>query len=271
MENRNTSKRIKMNKLNNLRDLGGIRTTDDHVIKENRLYRSGQLFFADPEDIKKLKSLGISKIFDLRSGDERIEKPDPQIADEVNIHLPIIREVFAGITRDEKSEEKAFEMMIQAVKKDPSYGIRYMEDTYLNMVNDEYSVSQYAAFVKAVADNENGAILWHCTAGKDRAGFATVLLLEILGVSRQDILEDYLETNGYLYEEMESIIRMLRKKMELGGAEDVIMNFFGARAEYLDMIYKYVEENYGGMAGFIRDAMGISDEEKEKIREKYLL
>ena len=256
MGRRNTSKHIEMNKLNNLRDLGGIRTADEHVIKENRLYRSGQLFFADPEDIKKLKELGISKIFDLRSGNERIEKPDPRIADEENIHLPIIREIFAGITRD--------------VKKDPSYGIRYMEDTYLNMVSDEYSVSQYAAFLKAVAENENGAILWHCTAGKDRAGFATVLLLEILGVSRQDIMEDYLETNGYLHEEMEAIIRMLRKKMDLGEAEDVIMNFFGARAEYLDMIYKYVEEHNGDMAGFIRDAMGISDEEKARIREKYL-
>lgn len=271
MENKNTSRQIKMNRLNNLRDLGGIGTTDNRVIKDNLLFRSGQLFFADEEDIEKLNGFGISKVFDFRSGTEREEKPDPRISEETNLHIPIIREIFVGVTRDEKSDEMAFEMMIEAVKKDPQYGIRYMEDTYKNLVSDDFSISQYALFLREILNSEDGAVLWHCTAGKDRAGFATVLLLEILGVSRRDIMEDYLDTNYYLEEEVESIIRMLKGKMDLQGTEDVIKNFFGAREEYLNMVYEYVDENYGSMDIFIRDVMGITDEERERIRERYLL
>ena len=271
MENKNTSRQIKMNRLNNLRDLGGISTADNRAIKDNLLFRSGQLFFADEEDIERLNGLGIKKVFDFRTGTEREEKPDPRIADEINLHIPIIREIFAGVTRDEKSDEMAFEMMIEAIKNDPQYGIRYMEDTYKNMVSDEYSISQYAVFLKEILNSDDGAVLWHCTAGKDRAGFATVLLLEILGVPRQDIMADYLDTNKYLEEEIEAIIRMLKEKMDLGEAEDVIKNFFGAREEYLNMIYEYVDDNYGSMDAFVRDVMGITDEEREMVRNRYLL
>ena len=186
------------------------------------------------------------------------------------MHIPILRETFAGVTRDERSEEIAFEMMIENVKKDPQSGFRYMVDTYINMVRDDFAISQYAAFLREIAENENGAVLWHCTAGKDRAGFATVLLLEILGASRQDIMEDYLDTNVYLEDEIDAIIRMLNEKMELGGAEAVIKNFFGAKEEYLDMVFEYVDEHYGSMDCFIRDIMGITDEERARIRSRYL-
>ena len=271
MEEKNTSRLLEMSKLNNTRDLGGIRTAEGKVIRDGRLFRSGQLYFADTEDIKALKQLGIAKIFDFRSSAERTEKPDPDIGADINIHLPIVRDIYAGIAHDKKSEKMAFDMVIANVAKDPDFGIRYMEDTYIKMVADDYAVQQYGSFIRAIADSEGAPVLWHCTAGKDRAGFATVLMLELMGVSREDIIKDYMDTNIYLENEIGMILDMLKAKMDIEGAEEAIRDFFGAREEYITMLYEYTDKNWGGMDRFIRDAMEIDDETKDKLRRMYLI
>ena len=271
MAEQKTSKRLNFRKLNNTRDLGGMRAADGRVIREGRLIRSGQLFFADEEDIRQLNEMGIRKIFDFRSRQERLEKPDPEIDGAINTHLPIVRDIAAGLSRDKRSDGMAFDLVIQSVKTQPGFGIQYMSDTYLKMVREEFAVSQYARFIRNLADTPEGAVLWHCTAGKDRAGFASVLVQEILGVSREDILEDYLATNLYLKEEINQILGMLDAKMDLEDARDEVIEFFGAKEEYIGMIYRYVQENYGGMMQFIHDGMEIEEEIQERIRELYLV
>ena len=264
------STRIPTTGLKNTRDLGGMRAADGRHIRKGRLLRSGHLYIASPEDLLILKELDIRKIYDFRSRQEREEKPDPLIGREENLHVPILRDLAAGLTRDRKSDEQAFDIVIRKAKEDPSYGLRYMCDTYRNLVSDPYAVSQYSWFLHDVAQQAEGAVLWHCTAGKDRAGFAAVLLLEILGVSREDILEDYLSTNLHLSDEVMQILAMLRKKLGLIGDEEAVLELFGAKEEFLDVIYRYVEEHFGGMEGFLKEGMHIDDSLREQFRENYL-
>lgn len=267
---RNTSSRLTLKTLNNTRDLGGMRTKEGAVIRKGLLIRSGHLFFADDEDIDTLAKINIRNIYDFRSLRERTEKPDPPVGDAVNLHFPIMRDLTEGITREEKADSQAADMIILNIKDDPEFGIRYMQDTYVKMVNDNYAVSQYSEFLRSIAQIRDGAALWHCTAGKDRAGFASVLLQEILGVDRQDIYNDYLDTNGYIKAEIEQIIVMLNEKMGLDGADDAVRDFFSAKEEYLEIIYQYVDKNYGGMQNFIRNAMGIEEELIQKMRMRFL-
>ena len=268
--NGNISFPIKLNKLYNTRDLGGIRTRDGEEIRKGMLIRSGQLYFADESDIAALGKYNISRIYDFRSAEERLEKPDPVIGRAQNIHVPILRDLTAGITREKKADAKALDIVFESARDDPEFGFRYMIDTYQNLVKDDYSVSQYSFFIRDLASLEDGAALWHCTAGKDRAGFASVLMLEILGVDRKDIFEDYLATNVYLEPELEQVLAFLDKQIGIKGHEDVIRKFFGAREEYLAGVYKYVDDNYGGMAGFIRNALGIDDGLIQKMKQRFL-
>ena len=268
---RNISSKIEFSKLNNTRDLGGMKTKDGSVIRKGRLFRSGQLYFADENDREKIKNLNLRKIFDFRSIKERTEKPDPEIQNVDNIHLPIVRDITAGITRDQKSDGAAFDLILKRSAENPEYGLWYMMDTYRKMVVDDYALSQYAFFLNEISELESGAALWHCTAGKDRAGFATVLILEILGTHPDDIMEDYLSTNQHLEGEIEQLVRMLTTKIpEFHGAEHIIRDFFGAKEEYLSANYKIIKETYGGMDAFIRQAVHVDDAKKQKIRNLYL-
>lgn len=88
----------------------------------------------------------------------------------------------------------------------------FLHNQYRSFVRDEYSVKQYARFMDILLNHEKGAVLWHCSAGKDRAGIGTALLLCALGVPRKTIREDFMKTNLYLEEEMQHMVRYLETK-----------------------------------------------------------
>lgn len=264
------SKQIKLEKVNNTRDLGGIRTQDGRCIRDGRLFRSGQLFFASQADIQALTQLGIRCIYDFRTQQERDEKPDPEIGAE-NIHHPLLRGMVAGISREEEEQKAPGFMEIMAdIAKDQANGIRYMEKTYESMISDDYVLARYAEFLERVSRQQEGGVLWHCTAGKDRAGFATVLILTILGVDRETILKDYLATNEFLAPEIEQIMAMLKQNPALDGAEEGIRDFFGAREAYLAAAYRKIEERFGSMERFLRDALHVDEEMTQRMRALYL-
>ncbi len=268
---KNISRRLKLNRLSNTRDIGGIVTAEGAGIVKNRLFRSGQLYFADADDIACLSSMEIKLIFDFRSAPEQKEKPDPRIGEALHINMPIVEDVTAGISRDQKSDVNAFDAVIRNCAEDPDFGIRYMADTYLQLAKNDFCKRQYGSFLRQVLEQEEGAVLWHCTAGKDRAGIAAVLIEEILGVHRDDIYEDYLATNEYLEPEIDRIMVMLGKKMNIDGAEKGIRDFFGAREEYLRAVYRIMDKEYGGAVCYIRDALNFSENDQRRLRERYLI
>ena len=191
---------IKFEGLHNVRDLGGTAVADGLKVSSGKMLRSDQLADATETDLAKLGELGIGKIIDLRSAVGRDEKPDPDIAGAVNLHLPIIEDVRAGITRDSKSDARIIEMLTRGEDISSSLVDQHMELMYRRFVSDPFAIAQYTRFVDEIIESaERGeAVLWHCTAGKDRAGFATAIVLESLGASHDDIVEDYLLTNEYL-------------------------------------------------------------------------
>ena len=184
------------------------------------------------------------------------------------IHLPIFESLAAGVSRDKKSDEEAFKM----VAVDPERALDYMKCTYAGFVTSDFTRSQYQRFVKFLLEKHDKAVLWHCTAGKDRAGFASVIVQELLGVERAAIMEDYLKTNKYLQAEIQQLCEMTGRM--LGGldgtTERALEYLFGAHEEYLATVYSEITERYGGFDGFIKDGLGISDEERMSFRQLYI-
>lgn len=254
-------------KLNNTRDLGGMKGCGGKSIKQGRLIRSGQLYFASEEDLKVLGDI-TGTVVDLRTGEECSEKPDPEVPGAKYIHIPAVKDLAAGMTR----EKRANETVIKTLGRDPEGALKYMCRVYTAFITDEDCLSCYRAFLDLLLKGPEKAVLWHCTAGKDRTGFAALVIEEILGVSREDILEDYLKSNEYLKDEVAGLLGYLQKSMGDFGkeGEEALGYLFGAHEEFLESLYAKAEELYGSFPAFIEKALGVTKEEEERLRELYL-
>ena len=274
------SKLIDFEGLHNVRDLGGMTCTDGKSIKSGRLFRSDQLFFASESDKQLLNDLGLRVIVDFRSGVEREDKPDPAIERASNVHLPIIKDVRAGITRDENSNKRIMQMIMSGQGIGLDDIDKYMNNMYREFVTDPYANAQYAQFVDEVtaALQAGGAALWHCTAGKDRAGFATVILLETLGVPRDDIVADYLQTNECLTGVTAQLVSMLSSKVISSGAiglddktietiKAALDRFFCADERFLKGAYDAADEHFGSFSAFVEQGLGIDASKRQALQE----
>ena len=259
-----TSQRIQLEKLNNTRDLYGMQTRDKGRIKAGKLLRSGHLYGASEQDLNTL-SERVNLVVDFRTDKERQEKPNPSLDDAAYLHLPILKSLTAGVTREKAAVENA----VRTQSHDSEGARQYMMRMYVNFVADEFAVAQYAAFLRLLCEDREGAVLWHCTAGKDRAGFATVLVQEILGVSREDIFEDYLMTNLCLREEVTSLIHMIQSQ-SADSSEEALQYLFGAKEDYLMALYHKVDELYGGFEEFVRKGLQLDAKQQERLRNLYL-
>ena len=261
------SQKIEFEKLRNTRDLGGMKTVDGRTIKTGKLIRSGHLIAASEKDQEKLAGL-IDTVVDFRSDRECTERPEPHISGTNYYHIPVLEETKPGVTRDEDSYEEVRKKMLGEAEIARKYMIR----VYGGFVTSEYCRAQYERFIRLLLEDHGKAVLWHCTAGKDRAGFGTVIVQELLGVSKADIMEDYLMTNVYMEPEIRGIAESIRKKTGFMDeeSEKALRYLFAAWQDYLEGTYSLVKERYGDFDGYIRDGLHITDEEREILKEKFL-
>ncbi len=262
------SKPLEFEELRNTRDLGGMTAAGGFIVP-GKLIRSGNLIDASPADIKRLAELACC-VVDLRNAGERSERPDPKIPRVKYISNPILAERTAGISKEEGSDEEAARVLMLDFEKARAH----MSDLYRQFVSSPYSIAQYRAFVDILLKHCSGrkAVLWHCTAGKDRAGTAAVILEEILGVPREDIRADYMATNVYLERDIVALSRMLHAKLGLepGSADAAMRCHFGAREDYIDALYDECEKRWGGMQGFIENGLGVTSAETARLRRYYI-
>ena len=147
-----------------------------------------------------------------------------------------------------------------------------MAAVYARFVNDDFSLSQYRRFIGLLSEPREKAILWHCTAGKDRTGTGAMFIQELLGVGREDIMADYLITNEYLKEEVRRLVDMLAERD--GGmdeeAKEGMQAFLGAHEKFLLTVYAQAEARFGSFDSFIRDGLGVSDAQRRELQRRYL-
>ena len=283
----NTSRKIDFEGLNNTRDLGGMCTTDGRKIREGLLFRSGALYRATEKDLKELADYNLCRVYDFREEDDRERHPDPDIPGCSNLWIPILMESGAGVEQGEKAQEEAYKMFRNLIEN-PEQSAAMMTDIYRQFIRGEYCRKQYGRFVKdilsisqdAQKEGKQPVILWHCAAGKDRAGLGAVILQEIFGVSREDIFADYMLTNSYVMKEVEAQIEKHRSKlMEFYGDQtekifpsycEVVVNMMEARTEYLEAVYQCVKEDYEDFSSYVEKGLNICESEQAELRSIFL-
>lgn len=261
------SRKIEFEKLLNTRDLGGMTGADGRKIKPGKLFRSGHFYGASEADLKKLTEL-IEVSVDFRSNQECEEKPEISLPGVLYYHLPVIAQSAAGVTRDEDSFAEVRAKMLF----DADVAKKYMMRTYTGFILDDHSHKQYEQFIHLLLTDRDKGVLWHCTAGKDRAGFGTVIVQELLGVSREDIEADYLFTNICLEPDIRRLTDLLSHQpgVEPEIAAQAVSYVFAAKPDYLRTAYDCIEANYGCFENFCREALRVTDEERTTLRNLYL-
>ena len=225
--------------IRNLRDLGGICNAEGQKIKKGFLIRSANLSEAEEEELT-----GISAVIDLRTQRERKEIPD-KLFGRPSIPVPIFDEATDGISHERKRERK---------------GPPDMKSLYIWMIGEHRD--SFARALRTIMNHDfsSGAVLWHCTEGKDRCGLTTALLLEILGVERSEIMEDYLRTNVTSIPRAEGIRERVRLEHGDEAAEGAYRAFI-ADPSYLKGAWSVVDEE----SSFFEE-LGITEEEIIRFR-----
>ena len=247
---------LPMDGSHNTRELGGYKTTDGKSVKWGMLFRSDKLSDISETDQQYLQNLGIKKIVDFRSEDEKIEDPNI-IPDGIKyIEMPInvdgaMRSKIEAVLKGETDKE---------VKS-------FLIDANKEFVNDYTGV--YEDFLRGLID-EDAPTLFHCTAGKDRAGFAAAITLIALGVSREDVINDYMKTNAFTKERIEEILNQIELMSLYQADAEILRPLIGVEKIYIETAFETAEEQYGSLENFIRVGLNISDEDIQKLRNKYL-
>ena len=252
------SKQIKLDSISNIRDLSSIANKEGYFIKPKKLIRSERLCNATVEDMNKLyDEYDLRTIVDFRADIEFEQIKDTIVKDIKLVHCLLEESVSLGVAQDEETmrQREEFFKSLEDKCKNQEFAFNHMKGFYRYMGESEYTLSGYSKFVKELVNNEN-CILWHCSVGRDRAGCATAIILEILDVDRDTIIEDYLSTNDYI-----------ENSEMLTGAFSV---FKYAQKEYIEEYYKTVEEKYGTFENYLK-ALGVTDEIKQILKNKYLL
>lgn len=264
------SQKMRFDNLPNTRDLGGMKSQNGQTVRPGLLIRSGSLYRASDRDLEYLKS-HVHRIVDFRTEQERNESPDPVMEGVEYIHIPLLQEKALGITRDKKSEEEAMRTFVLKFAGDSDTAKQHMTKLYTMLLSDEQAISGYAKFMHLFLNGDPVPTLWHCSAGKDRAGLAAMILLEALGVNRDLIIMDYLQTNECMKEEIEELAANIRRFQDNPGAEEAVYSLRGVRKEYIENIYQTAEELYGGFGRFLSEALGMTPEKCRILRKRYLV
>lgn len=272
-----TTNRILLNGLSNTRDLGGYTTLEGRNIKNKKLIRSGTLMKATANDIKiLLEDYHLKTVIDFRTETEVSQCPDPPMQGVTFIRNPILQDKLLGITHEserngaEPQEKNPMDILLdyqELLGQDVEGTIAKL---YESLVSDEYAIGQYKNFFDCLLNHEDGAVLWHCTAGKDRVGTGTALLLSALGVDRNVIIEDYMKTNDYLKAENDTLLKKAEAVGLAAGLMDGIAVLGGVSERYISTVFRSMEKQYGTVDEYLQQVMDLNKDKIAQLKRLYL-
>jgi len=245
-------RKLPMDGSHNTRELGGYKTSDGRLVKWGLLYRSDKLSGLSSVDEQYLQKLGIKRIVDFRSTVEKTEDPDivPKGIEYVEMPIAVdgaMRSQIEDILRGKTNKDiKSF--LVEANKE---------------FITDYQEV--YSKFLKDLLANK-GPTLFHCTAGKDRAGFAAAITLIALGVSKEDVIHDYMKTNDFTSERIDQMIGQIKLMSFYQADAEILRPLLGVEREYIETAFQTAEDTYGSLENYIRVGLDISDAEIQELR-----
>ncbi len=255
----------------NARDLGGYKTKDGHMVKSNLLIRSGRLSNASHEDVHILQDVyHLGTVVDFRIAAERANTPDIKIENVEYYTLPLVEDsspMVGGTHRNVVNNQSPLEFYLNAIKS--GHG---QDDMYVKLFRSEKFKTGMKTFFQLLLNNDGyHSILWHCAAGKDRAGSAAVLTLLALGVEKETVLLDF-ELSNIAYEEW--IHKRLTQIAHYTRDPEIlttVRSLSGVNPDYMRNAIDSCLLDYGSIENYLETCMNVTSEDIKTLKDKYLI
>jgi protein-tyrosine phosphatase len=257
----NNSRWIALSGVRNFRDLGGYRAFDRRTIRRGLLYRSANLHNLTDKDLQRLDRLSLKRVVDFRADFEKTSEPDrlPMDSNIQVLEIPIL----------DTSTDVALslEQQIKAGKVDDINPTKLLIDANIQLATE--FTPQYRRFIHEVLAANGQPILFHCTAGKDRTGFAAAILLRILDVPLETVMFDYLLSNQYYFKPLRRNLIIIALAKGLKTAR-VVAGFLEVKASFLSTAFETINWQYGSFDEYVRQGLGFTQEQVEHLQMLYL-
>lgn len=233
--------------------------------------RTGELCKLTPEGAKVLaEQYKVKNIIDFRMGAEREGAADQEVPGAENTWISVMELSDYGAEIQEVLRA-AVELKLdrtQAMLENAKVGfVAHMHD---GILLTERARRGYAQFFKILLGQEKGAVLWHCSAGKDRAGLASALLLFALGADKETVMADYMLSSEAYRENAEFMAALAGdNNLDEEATRDVIA-MVSVFPEYLIRAFDSIKARYGSAHGYLNNALGVSDKAMERLRNRFL-
>ncbi len=271
-----------MESIPNFRDFGGYPAGDGRYVRRGLLYRSGGLAQASQNDLRALQALGIRLVCDLRMTSERRANPDRTQQDQriqgelpaaqaiANIHIPIHamqRSIWGFLG------QVALMWLGQRAAQGKSLGLVKDYDEFARRAYRQYVRNdrlEFARVIRLLLDERNLPVVIHCSAGKDRTGLASGLILLSLGVSPEQVIQDYLLSNEGLQSYRQAVLnhRRLQKIgrfIPLEVLAQKLQPLFDARRGYIEGAFEQMRADFGSIENYLSRGLEITPEERQRL------
>lgn len=253
-------KTITVKKVYNFRAVGNMKNIEGRTLKQDFFYRSGQLSKLKKGSFAQIENLGIKEVIDLRNSKEIAQKPD---------HLPkeIMYKNYSAFEDEGDQLDQAKKLVLKG-KVNGADADQRMIDFYREYVTENPVIIKKIIIETLESKNP---VLYHCTAGKDRTGIVTALILTILRFDKETIYNEYLLSNNYRKDLVQKRLRLannlhfLYPKMDI----QVLEKLSWVEKRYLDAAFGEINKKYGSTDAYIQQALEISETKRREYIEKF--
>lgn len=247
---------------------------DGKTIRTGMLIRSGDLSKATDADMSMLRQCyHLTDVFDFRYEAEAEAAPD-RVADGVSYtHLSTLpMSLVQGFASQSSVASKDATKDLMAILLKYAFDPKAQtmgRQLYPAIITDSLAQRYYGMFLRGVLRAEGG-VLWHCSQGKDRAGWASAFVLAALGASRHEIVDDFDLSNQSYARQVEA---MQAKVREMGGGDEAvafIQAMVGVSRENFEVTLDLIDHFYGSLSLYLENQLGFSKGEQQLLKDKYL-
>lgn len=256
-DQREALRKLPFENAHNFRDLGGYKTTDGKTVKWGLIYRSDKLSDLSSDDEFYLDRLGLTRIVDFRSIKERESAPD-RIAPASSIAIQQVPIKVTGADFDlikskiesgDLQENELSALLVQANRE----------------LVEQYTLI-YRAWIQSILADNGLPMVFHCTAGKDRTGFAAAIVLLAVGVPKETVMADYLATNAYTADQIDKTVNVVKWASLFQADAEALRPILGVEERYLNEAFLAIEEHYGSIENYLEAGLGLTPEKREQLK-----
>jgi protein-tyrosine phosphatase len=220
----------------NFRDLGGYKARGGRSVAWRRVFRGGELLGMTPGDIIKLKNIGIKAVINLRSPKEQQKQQEISLSGKCCARFYNVP--FKLNSLSSENEQRLYSTFSN------------MGEVYLYRVRDKGYGRRIIEALEIIAEPENHPVIFHCGVGKDRSGVLAAVLLNALGVSDENVIDDYILTAPFM---KDIFNRITNDPQTPDNVKNLPMYTWEAAAESMQLLLSTLKKEYGSTVGYLQE------------------